>query len=109
MSGQRHRAQRGDFVVTSELEVPSGGEAGLEAAFAHRLGAVDAWPGFVNLEVWRDGATEGRYLLVTWWRARADYMAYMRSEEHSTSHARVPSGALAPAAVAVRRFEVVAQ
>jgi len=97
----------GAFVVTSELCVPHGGEAALEAAFSHRLHAVDAWPGFVRLEVWRDGRTEGRYLLVSWWTSKDHYRAYMRSDDNRDSHARVPTGDHAPSAVAVRRYEVV--
>jgi heme-degrading monooxygenase HmoA len=95
------------FVVASELVVPRGGEAGLEAAFRNRLGAVDDWPGFLRLEVWRDGRAAGRYQLITWWDTPESYRGYMHSQEQRTSHARIPAGALAPSAVSVRRFQVV--
>lgn len=95
--------------MTSELGVPDGGEAPLETAFQNRLHAVDSWPGFVALEVWRDARAECRYMLVSWWRSRDDYQAYMHSHEQRDSHARVPSGDLAPAAVAVRRYAVVTE
>jgi len=92
-------AAPGTFVVTSELRVPHGGEAGLEAAFRRRLGAVDAWPGFLGLEVWRDGRVGGRYLLVTRWCTPDHYRDYMRSADHRASHARIPVGEFAPSAV----------
>ena len=97
------------FVVTSELRVPNGGEGALETAFRNRLRAVDAWPGFQRLEVWRDARVEGGYLLVTWWCTPDAYRAYMRSGDHRDSHARVPTGQFAPAAVAVRRYTVVTE
>lgn len=102
-------ARAGAYVVTSELTVPTGGEAALETAFGNRLRAVDTYPGFIALEVWRDSRAEGRYLLVSWWRSDADYRAYMHSKEHRDSHARVPAGPYRPAPVAVRRYEVVTQ
>lgn len=97
----------GPHVVTSELHVPEGGEAALETAFQGRLHAVDGWAGFIRLEVWRDGRAPGRYMLVTWWECRAAYLAYMHSDDHRMSHARVPTGDAAPRAVAIQRYEVV--
>lgn len=36
----------GQFGAFSELTVPEAGRAAVLGAFANRLGAVDAWPGF---------------------------------------------------------------
>jgi heme-degrading monooxygenase HmoA len=96
------------FVVTSRIRVPVGGESQLESAFRRRLGAVDSWPGFLGLQVWRDTKVAGDYMLVLWWTTPELYRDYMHSRDHKTSHARVPKGALAPVAVAVNRFELVA-
>jgi hypothetical protein len=45
--GVIHDIDAGASVVTSRLRVPSGGDAGLEAAFRDRMGAVDNWHGFL--------------------------------------------------------------
>lgn len=102
-------SRAGAFVITSELRVPDGGGTALETAFQNRLHAVDRCPGFVALEVWRDARAEGRYMLVSWWRTQEHYQTYMHSQEHRESHARVPTGPLAPAAVAVRRYAVLTE
>ena len=97
------------FVVFSELSAPDGGAEALEQAFQGRLGAVDAHPGFIDLQVWRDTRAAGRFVMVSWWQSRADYLAYMRSADHRRSHDRIPTGALAPRAVAVRKYELIAR
>lgn len=97
------------YVVVSELSVPEAGAAGLEIAFQNRLGAVEAHAGFIDLQVWRDTRAAGQFVMVSWWASRTDYLAYMRSTDHKRSHARIPTGALAPRAVSVHKYEVVAR
>lgn len=97
------------FVVVSEIAVPAAGAAALEAAFTSRLGEVDAWPGFLDLQVWKDTGAEERYVMVSWWATEADFKAYMRSDAHRRSHERIPRGDQAPRGAGVRRFEVVAR
>jgi len=93
--------------MVSELAVAPEGAAALEEAFAHRLGEVDSWPGFIRLEVWRDPRHDGRYLMVSWWETKDLFKAWMRSQSHDRSHARVPTDP-APRPVRFDRYEVIA-
>lgn len=96
------------FVVSSEVHIDADHADGLEAAFRGRLGEVDGWPGFRHLEVWRDVTRPGQYLMVSWWDTREDWVAYMRSDAHDRSHARMPTDPR-PDAAGVRRWELVAE
>lgn len=102
MAGQPASA----FVVASDVIIEEAGAPGLEAAFAGRLGEVDSFPGFQRLEVWRDAGRPGAYLMVSWWDSRDAFSAYMRSEQHHRSHARIPTDPR-PRGAGVRRFERV--
>ncbi len=93
------------FVVTSEVTIPATAAAGLEAAFAGRLGEVEEFPGFQRLEVWRDAGHPGTYLMVSWWDSRDDFTAYMRSEQHRRSHQRIPTQPVKPRGVGLHRYE----
>ncbi|MEX2620565.1 MAG: antibiotic biosynthesis monooxygenase [Egibacteraceae bacterium] len=97
------------FVVMSEIAVSAGGEKALEAAFGDRLGEVDGWPGFLDLQVWRDEREGGGYLMVSWWETKEHFSAYMRSEAHRRSHARIPDGPDGPRPAGVRLLRVVAR
>ncbi len=101
--------QPGSHVVTSHLRIDPEGVATLEQAFADRLGEVEDAVGFQRLEVWRDSATEGRYVMVSWWDSPEAFRAYMGSEAHRRSHARIPRDPHAPHAEAVDRYVVVAR
>jgi heme-degrading monooxygenase HmoA len=98
------RTAPSEFVVTSELRVPSAGADALERAFADRLGEVDGFDGFRRLEVWADEHDEGRYVMVSWWDSRDRFLTYMRSAAHRRSHARVPVGDDGPRPVSVTRY-----
>lgn len=102
-------SRRGTFVASSEISVPAGGRAALDAAFAARLHAVDDWPGFRGLEVWASDADPGRLVMVSWWDTEACFRAYMGSEDHRRSHRRVPTGESRPRARGFARFQVVAR
>ena len=62
----------------------------LVRAFRGRLGAVDAFTGFEGLEVWSSDRDPGEVLMISRWRDRAAFTAYMRSGAHRASHARIP-------------------
>lgn len=98
-------AVRPAFVAFSEIDVPVGGQAELEAAFRARLGSVDSWPGFRALEVWADQAEAGGYVMVSWWDSQEAFKAYMGSEEHR----RIPRGTDRPVARGFRRYRLVAR
>src|SRR3954447_529546 len=65
--------------------------------------AVDAHDGFVDLEVWRSDRDAGEVLMVSRWRDRACFTAYMRSEDHLRSHGRIPEDL--DAAIRLERLE----
>jgi len=75
----------------SRLRVADERSEDLVAAFRHRLHLVDAFDGFVDLQVWRSDRDPGEILMVSRWRDRAAFTAYMRSAEHKRSHDRIPS------------------
>ncbi len=78
------------YVSVSRLRVEIQQVDRLIDAFRARAGLVDSFPGFLGLEVWRSERTPGEVLMVSRWRARADFTAYMRSDAHRTSHDRIP-------------------
>lgn len=98
------------FVSQSEITLPLEQEASLEEAFTSRARLVDGHVGFLGLELLRDLSANGsRYVLLTRWRSRADFVAYMRSGDHERAHQR-PHAGLDGSAVQggkLRQFEVV--
>ena len=62
----------------------------LVGAFRSRLHAVDEHECFVDLQVWRSDRDPGEVLMVSRWRDRACFTAYMRSADHRRSHERIP-------------------
>jgi heme-degrading monooxygenase HmoA len=99
----------GEFVAVSELSVDPAHADDLIVSFRGRLGLVETCPGFHRLEVWQDERDHSRFQMVSWWSSRQAFLAYMRSDEHVRSHARIPSGAGKPRPVHVTRFAVVAR
>ena len=95
------------FVVTSEVTVDPQSAGTLEAAFQDRVRLVEAATGFQRIEVWRDGVRPGVFQMVSWWDSAEDFRAYMRSDDHRTSHARIPVPPHKPRGTGVRRYELV--
>src|SRR3954469_13475068 len=77
------------YVSMSRPRVEAAGSDALVAAFRRRAHLVDSAPGFLGLEVWRSDRDPGEVLMVSRWRDRAAFTAYMRSAEHRTSHERI--------------------
>ena len=97
------------FVAHSLLSVPVIGRAALLAAFADRLGQVDGWPGFQRLEVWTDRSDPTSFVMVSWWDDESAFKAYMASDDHRDSHARIPDGEMRPRPERFTRYEVFAR
>lgn len=57
-----------------------------------RAHLVDAADGFVDLQVWQSDRDRAELLMVSRWRDRAAFTAYMRSPAHRVSHDRIDSG-----------------
>jgi heme-degrading monooxygenase HmoA len=101
------------YVSMSRLRVARGQSEALVTAFRHRARLVDAFDGFIDLQVWRSDRDPEEILMVSRWRDRAAFREYMRSAEHRASHARI-DGALADAITLERlehlhTYEVVAE
>lgn len=97
------------YVGISEISVPPEGADSLREAFAERLGAVDHWPGFAGLELLQDRKRPGRYLMITRWATRTQFLAYMRSEDHKRSHDRIERGPLGPRPAGFSEYDQVAR
>ena len=91
------------YVSVSRLRVTEDRVGELVAAFRNRLGAVDAHDGFVDLQVWHSDRDPGEVLMVSRWRDRECFKAYMRSADHRASHERVPADL--DAAIHLERLE----
>src|SRR5919112_5601348 len=61
----------------------------LVAAFRRRAGLVDAADGFVDLQVWQSDRDRGELVMVSRWRDRGAFKAYMKSDRHRISHDRI--------------------
>ena len=77
------------YVSVSQLRVEANRADELVAAFRRRAHLVDTFDGFLDLQVWQSDPDPTRILMVTRWRDRAAFKAYMRSEAHAVSHARI--------------------
>lgn len=77
------------YVSVSRLRVPAHASEELIAAFRRRAHLVDDAYGFVDLQVWRSDRDAGEILMVSRWRDREAFKAYMRSTEHRVSHERI--------------------
>lgn len=91
------------YVSMSRLRVEPHLVDELVDAFRDRLGAVDVFAGFEGLEVWSSDREPGEVLMVSRWRDRACFTAYMRSDAHRASHDRIP--AHLQDAIALERLE----
>jgi len=45
--------------------------------------------GFIDLQVWQSDRDAGELVMVSRWRDRGSFTAYMKSEAHATSHDRI--------------------
>ena len=58
------------YVSLSRLRVPESRADELVAAFRRRAGLVDAFEGFVDLQVWQNDRDPGELTMVSRWRDR---------------------------------------
>jgi heme-degrading monooxygenase HmoA len=77
------------YISMSRLRVPADRAPSLVRAFRGRVGLVEGAEGFVDLQVWQSDRDEGELVMVSRWRDRAAFTAYMRSEDHKVSHRRI--------------------
>ena len=73
----------------SRLRVPAERAEELVAAFRRRAHLVDDAEGFVDLQVWQNDRDSEELVMVSRWRDRSCFTAYMRSDAHRVSHERI--------------------
>ena len=91
------------YVSLSRLRVPEDRASELVDAFRRRAGLVDGFDGFVDLQVWQNDRDPGELTMVSRWRDRDCFKAYMKSREHQVSHDRIEPGL--DAAIKLERLE----
>jgi heme-degrading monooxygenase HmoA len=91
------------YVSLSRLRIDPDRAPELVAAFRERVGLVDSFDGFVDLQVWQSDRDPGEILMVSRWDTRAHFTAYMKSREHRVSHDRIDPGL--DAAIKLERLE----
>ena len=91
------------YVSMSRLRVDAAQSYALVAAFRGRAHLVDCVEGFIDLEVWRSDRDPEEVLMVSRWRDRAAFTAYMRSAAHRVSHDRIDASL--KAAIRLERLE----
>jgi heme-degrading monooxygenase HmoA len=77
------------YVSLSRLRVPDERSGELVEAFRGRAHLVEEADGFVDLQVWRSDRDPGEIVMVSRWRDRDAFKAYMKSERHRISHDRI--------------------
>ena len=78
------------YVSMSRLRVEPEFSDQLVQAFRGRLRAVENHDGFLDIEVWRSDRDHSEVLMVSRWRDRSCFKAYMKSADHQRSHERIP-------------------
>lgn len=77
------------YVSVSRLSIRPDRAAELIGAFNGRARLVEAHTGFVDLQVWQSDGDAGELLMVSRWRDRDCFKAYMKSSDHQDSHDRI--------------------
>lgn len=95
------------FVFVSHLTVPEDDHPALERHFRERSRLVDAFPGFLYLQLLRPQTGAATHTFLTAWESREAFRRYMRSQEHAISHAREPGEIMARTEVRHEAYEVV--
>ncbi|MEO7001587.1 MAG: antibiotic biosynthesis monooxygenase [Ktedonobacterales bacterium] len=96
------------IVSMFSVRVPEQAIAGFEASWSKRAGQVDQMPGFRGMEVLRNGAEPGAYIVLTRWDSRADFERWASSPQFSAGHAHGGGGAATGAeGTGVTFYEIV--
>lgn len=89
------------------VTVPADRAQAFESSWSQRAGLVDAMPGFLGMDVLRDGNQPGHYIILTRWATRADFDAWANSPQFIAGHRRSASGETGAAPMALEFYEVV--
>jgi heme-degrading monooxygenase HmoA len=77
------------YVSLSRLSIAEERAPELVEAFRRRVRLVEEADGFVDLQVWQSDRDAGEIVMVSRWRDRDAFKAYMRSDAHQASHDRI--------------------
>jgi heme-degrading monooxygenase HmoA len=91
------------YVSMSRSNVEADRSDELVAAFGRRAGLVESHDGFVDLQIWRSDQDSTEVLMVSRWRDRDAFTAYMKSSDHRVSHERMTDSL--KAAIRLERLE----
>jgi heme-degrading monooxygenase HmoA len=91
------------YVSLSRLRVAEDRADELVSAFRDRIGLVDRFEGFIDLQVWQSDRDPGELTMMSRWRDRECFKRYMKSPEHRWSHERIDPGL--DAAIKLERLE----
>ncbi|MGZ8571875.1 MAG: diguanylate cyclase [Actinomycetota bacterium] len=89
---RRLRPRSAMYVSMSRLDIPPHRAPELVAAFRDRAHLADRADGFIDLQVWQSDRDPGEILMVSRWRDREAFTAYMKSSAHEISHDRIDPG-----------------
>lgn len=101
------------YVSMSHLRITPKRAPELIQAFTDRSGLVEHHAGFIDLQVWQSDRDPGELVMVSRWRDRECFKAYMKSADHRASHQRI--GASLKSAIKLESlehlhtFEVIAE
>lgn len=76
------------ITVSNRIYVAPEHAAAFEEAFAYRARLVDGMPGFIANQVLRPVNDGDPYIVLTLWNSRADFEAWIHSDEFIKGHAR---------------------
>ena len=95
------------FVFISHLTVPEADHADLERHFHERSRLVDAFPGFLYLQLLKPQAGTATHTFLTTWADADAFRRYMRSQERAASHSREPGEIMTRTTVRHEAYEVL--
>ena len=94
------------FVAINAIEVPTERADAFAERFANRAGAVSGSQGFVRFELLRPADDKARWLVVTHWRSREDFTAWLGSQAFDRGHSQERAGGPVGTASELWQFEV---
>lgn len=74
------------FIVANRVPVSVGWEETFEERFRNRVGQIDRQPGFVRMQILRPQSQGAPYVVLTTWRDRAAFEAWVGSEDFKLAH-----------------------
>ena len=96
------------IAIFNSLPVKEGAVDEIVGRFAGSRGHVQGFPGFVSMEVLKSDA-EDEVLVVTRWRDRESFDAWVTSEEFSRAHGRSGAGELLRGHPRMTSYQVVVE